>query len=90
MMARDGWYDATVLAAGRELWKSAAEQEGMRELLLSQVSVGMIFGTDLFAPDGMLLAARGQEVTPALADRVRFDWSAWATARPVSMVVRTA
>jgi hypothetical protein len=34
-------------------------------------TVGMIFGEDLKSSKGLLLIARGQEVTPALLERMR-------------------
>jgi response regulator RpfG family c-di-GMP phosphodiesterase len=90
LMGTRGWYDPAVLAAARAIWTSAPAPAATGAIRLSQVTVGMVFAADLLAPDGMLLAARGQEVTPALADRVRFDWDSWADSRMVTMSDRVA
>jgi response regulator RpfG family c-di-GMP phosphodiesterase len=90
IMENRGWYDPAVLAAARHVWTSPPVPAGNGEIRLSQIQIGMIFAADLLAPDGMLLATRGQEVTPALADRVRFDWDSWADTRMVTMSDRVA
>lgn len=90
LMEGRGWYDQAVLRAARETWKSEDVPSDEGNIPLSAVAVGMVFAADLLAPDGMLLAARGQEVTAALADRVRFDWDAWAHTRLVAMVIPEA
>jgi response regulator RpfG family c-di-GMP phosphodiesterase len=90
MEGRRGWYDPAVLAAGHDVWRRDAAPATAREVPLRDVQVGMIFATDLVAPDGMLLVARGQDVTPALVDRVRHDWNAWAATRRVAVTDRSA
>lgn len=89
MAGRSGWYDPSVLAAGHDVWRRDAAPAATREVPLCEVRVGMIFATDLVAPDGMLLVARGQDVTPALVDRVRQDWSGWAATCRVAVTDRS-
>lgn len=44
-------------------------------LRLSEVSVGMVFTADVCTDAGLVLVARGREVSPALIERIRADWS---------------
>lgn len=87
MAGRQGWYDPDVLQAFRELQEPGVEAIPVREMLLRDVQIGMAFAADLIAADGMLLAARGQEVTRGIVERVWNQWSDWATTHRVSMIV---
>ena len=50
----------------------AADQgEVVKELTLREVMPGMIFAEDVRGKNGNMLIARGQEVTPNLAERIR-------------------
>jgi response regulator RpfG family c-di-GMP phosphodiesterase len=87
---RSGLYDPAVLGALRHVCgvgKRAAIVAAMR---LADVRLGMIFATDVVAPNGVLLVARGQEVTPSLIERIENFWPAFAKSLQVSMVVRGA
>lgn len=53
---------------------------------LSQVDVGMYFADDVRSANGVLLVARGQEVTESLVQRVRNSWSGFAHALRVRVI----
>jgi response regulator RpfG family c-di-GMP phosphodiesterase len=59
------------------------------ELPLSDVEIGMVFVGDVTSPAGILLIARGQDVTPSLLERIRNHWSTFAERQRVR-VVRSA
>jgi len=50
-----------------------------REILLSDVIEDMVFVSDVTSPAGILLIARGQNVTRSLLERIRNNWSAFAS-----------
>ncbi|MFY9805069.1 MAG: HD domain-containing phosphohydrolase [Candidatus Acidiferrales bacterium] len=88
MRGRKGWYDPEILEAFAGMRGSTQEKIQMLELSLREVAVGMVFGEDLKSSKGLLLIARGQEVTPALLARMR-NFSADLTIRePVRMILR--
>jgi response regulator RpfG family c-di-GMP phosphodiesterase len=87
MEERSGWYDPVVLDAGHALWDRALPAERSRQILLPEAQVGMIFADNVISPDGLLRAARGQDVTPALLDRIGNDWSAWSATHWVSIIL---
>ena len=54
---------------------------------MKDVGVGMVFGEDLKSGKGLLLIARGQEVTPALLERLRNFSAELAIREPVRMLL---
>jgi len=62
----------------------------MQQMRLSQVRVGMVFASDVHTETGMLLVARGQEVSGSLVDRIRHRWDMFAGKLIVTMLVPTA
>ncbi|HEY8926849.1 MAG TPA: hypothetical protein VIU64_20840, partial [Polyangia bacterium] len=46
-------------------------RDGVREVTLAVLCVGMVFLDDVKTTNGMLLVARGFEVTPGFLERVR-------------------
>lgn len=54
---------------------------------LSEVAIGMIFANDILNEAGLLLIARGQEVTLPLLHRVRTYWAGFAFALTVRMIL---
>ncbi|AHG90498.1 response regulator receiver [Gemmatirosa kalamazoonensis] len=86
--ARPGGYDPAVLAAGRQVWLPADPRPIVREMRLADVRPGMVFANDVVGSSGVLLVARGQEVTDALLERVRYDWRGWAHSQHVVMLER--
>jgi len=85
--ARTGWYDPALLQALRELHTAAAAPPVVREMRLADVAVGMVFAADVVGANGVLLVARGQEVTPSLAERIRVYWNGFSATCRVTMLV---
>ena len=67
MRARPGWYDPEVLAA----LASSRKAPEARSVTLRELVPGMTFAADVRTEDGVLLVARGQDVTPSLLQRMR-------------------
>ena len=61
-------------------------RSGVDEMRLAEVRPGKIFATDVVGANGLLLVARGQEVTPSLLERVRSSWRDFAAITRVSTV----
>lgn len=87
---RAGLYDPAALRALRMLRQVAASTIVVREIPLSEARVGMVFATDVVAASGLLLVARGQEVTPALRERISGSWTDVPLLRPVRVITKTA
>jgi response regulator RpfG family c-di-GMP phosphodiesterase len=70
MQQRIGWYDPAVLhaLAGRLGIQPAV---AMRSVEVDELESGMTFAEDAYTTSGLILVARGQEVTPSLLLRVR-------------------
>jgi response regulator RpfG family c-di-GMP phosphodiesterase len=83
---RSGLYDPVVLAALRRVCGVEQRTAVVQEMRLADVRPGMIFATDVIGTNGLLLVARGQEVTPSLVERIRNSWSGFATSTTVSVV----
>lgn len=90
MQAGAGRYDPKLLAAFSDLRGSDESGSAMQEMRLSQVRVGMVFAADVRADTGMLLVARGQEVSASLVDRIRHRWDTFAGKLTVTMLVQMA
>jgi response regulator RpfG family c-di-GMP phosphodiesterase len=78
MSSMRGVYDPRVL----EVLGSASAFFGVGletlEIPLSDVTEDMVFVTDVKSPAGILLIARGQNVTRSLLERIRNNWSSFA------------
>lgn len=74
LSARIGAYDPAVLDALRTALMSNADVT-VRRIRFRNVQEGMVFAADVTGPRGRLLAARGQEVGPALMSRLRYVWN---------------
>jgi response regulator RpfG family c-di-GMP phosphodiesterase len=72
--ARSGAYDPDVLDALRKALASDAAVT-VRRIRFRNIQEGMVFAADVTGPRGRLLAARGQEVGPALMSRLRYVWN---------------
>ena len=68
MRAREDRYDAAVLDALADIYLDNVTT--VVELPITRLLEGMIVATDLFTKTGLLLVARGNEVTPTLARRL--------------------
>jgi response regulator RpfG family c-di-GMP phosphodiesterase len=87
LRARGKAYDPAVLSdIGRVT--GADSNQVIMELNFQNVQLGMAFIDDVRAPDGTLLVARGQEVTPALLARIDSYWSDMVLPAPVRVRVR--
>jgi CheY-like chemotaxis protein len=71
MRGRMGRYDPDVLNALQALRAVGAEHEQIVEIAVAAIRVGMVFAEDVKTAGGMLLAARGCEVTAGFVERVR-------------------
>jgi response regulator RpfG family c-di-GMP phosphodiesterase len=87
MRGRKGWYDPVILEAFAAMRGSAQDKIQLLELSIREVAVGMVFGEDLKSVKGLLLIARGQEVTPALLERMRNFSPDLAIREPVRMIL---
>ena len=88
MRGRVGWYDPQILEAFSAMRGNSQEKLQMLELAVRDVKVGMVFGEDLKSSKGLLLIARGQEVTPALLERMRNFSPDLAIREPVRLLLR--
>ena len=59
------------------------EEDPFETMMLSHVSKGMQFEDDVISASGVLLVARGQEVTASLVERILHSWSSFAPSLPV-------
>jgi HD-GYP domain-containing protein (c-di-GMP phosphodiesterase class II) len=87
MEGRIGQYDPTLLAALRVALRNIPDTATGDESVvvrLERVRVGMIFAEDVIGPNELTLIGRGQEVTPALVERLRL-LAAPLRERPVRM-----
>lgn len=65
-------YDPRILAALVELrTKADPSTEALRKVTINELVVGMVLAADIRLPNGMLLAARGHEVTVRFLERIR-------------------
>jgi response regulator RpfG family c-di-GMP phosphodiesterase len=71
MRGRSDRYEPRVVEALAELRAAQSAAVGIREVYLSTLCSGMVFVDDVKMQNGMLLVARGYEVTPGLLERVR-------------------
>ncbi len=73
-------------------WRSCGGAERKKcvvhELTLRDIAAGMLFGEDVKSAKGLLLIARGQEVTPSLLERVRNFSSELGIREPIRMIER--
>jgi response regulator RpfG family c-di-GMP phosphodiesterase len=87
MRGRKGWYDPEILQVFAAMRGNPDDKSQMLELTIREVRVGMIFGEDLKSSKGLLLIARGQEVTPALLERMRNFSGDLAIREPLRMLL---
>ncbi|MGH9686018.1 MAG: HD domain-containing phosphohydrolase [Candidatus Acidiferrales bacterium] len=88
LRSRSGWYDPVIVEALADLQGAGRREVVVQELHLRDLSVGMSFDEDVKSAKGLLLIARGQEVTPGLLERVRNFSSDLGIHEPIRMVVR--
>ena len=71
MRKRADRYNPEILTAFASTRASGTTDDGMCELALSALRAGMVLGEDVLMTSGMLLCARGHEVTGNFVERVR-------------------
>jgi hypothetical protein len=69
MNHRPGCYDPELLATFTGL--RGATSDAVREIQARHLVLGMVLARDVFSKGGVLLVARGFEVTPGLVERFR-------------------
>ncbi|ROQ90129.1 HD domain-containing phosphohydrolase [Desulfosoma caldarium] len=70
MKRRPGCYDPRVLKALEDVLGDEARFE-VRDMSIQDLQLGMIVGQDVLSAKGVLLIKKGQEITPALLERLR-------------------
>jgi response regulator RpfG family c-di-GMP phosphodiesterase len=90
LRGRIGCYDTVILEAFAELRGRGRQEVRIHELTLREIVAGMIFDEDVKSSKGLLLIARGQEVTPGLLERVRNFSSELGIRQPIRMIERPA
>jgi hypothetical protein len=71
-------YDPKIVAALHNLAHFIGTDIETQDLPLSDVEKGMVFAGDVFSPLGILLIARGQDVTAGIQERIRQHWAPFA------------
>ena len=67
---RKGWYDPTVVEALKTAFAREIKYE-MRATTVADLHEGMILGEDIKSSTEVLLASKGQEVTPSMIMRLQ-------------------
>ena len=86
LQSRTGSYDPALLAVFAELVGKPTDETELCELMLRDIRCGMRFAEDLLANNGMLLIARGQEVTKSLQERLANFAEKYGVREPVRMI----
>jgi response regulator RpfG family c-di-GMP phosphodiesterase len=86
LRARDGWYDPRVLTAFEGL-VSAETHERVLSLRVKDLEVGMMTARDVRSDTGVLLLARGQEISEALLERLVHFAESSVIAEPIDVTV---
>lgn len=85
MRGRAGSYDPAILEAFAQT-RGCRAQGRILEISASEVQLGMTLADDVKTLRGMLLIARGQEVTPSLFERIRNFSSAVGLKEPIRVI----
>lgn len=70
MRSRELRYDPQILEAFAQIRGVEQQTEVIQELEIKEVVTGMTFAEDVLTRTGMMLIARGTEVTPSLSERI--------------------
>ncbi|MBW2027389.1 MAG: hypothetical protein JRI90_19025 [Deltaproteobacteria bacterium] len=84
---RNGWYDPNVLKALKMALGIETKYE-LRAVKVRELRSGMIFAQDVRALKGRLLVAKGQEVTPALCERLKNVAQITPVYEPIKVLIR--
>jgi response regulator RpfG family c-di-GMP phosphodiesterase len=88
LRGRTDRYDPEIVAALAALRGAGVARDEVRELPLSAIQVGMVFAEDVKMSSGMLLVARGYEVTAGFLARAR-NFNKGAVKEPLRVIART-
>ncbi len=86
MKGRQGWYDPMALGV---LEKVLGMQSGfkLRQVRIDQLETGMLLAEDVISLRGMLLVAKGQEISPVLMTRLRTFAGIGGVQEPIKVLV---
>lgn len=87
LRSRLGWYDPPLLDAIAAIRGQNSHDTKLLELKFSQMRPGMVFAEDVRSAKGLLLIARGQEVTASLLERIHNSMKDHAIREPVQMIL---
>lgn len=88
LRSRTGWYDPALLDAIGEIRGEKKLETKLLELNFSQMLPGMMFAEDVRSSKGLLLIARGQEVTTSLLERIQNLIADHGIREPVQMILK--
>lgn len=88
LRSRSGCYDPTILKAAAAIRGSKSSTLEMIEVALRDVRPGMTFAEDVRTARGLLLIARGQEVTLGLMERILNFSPGLGIKEPIRMMVQ--
>jgi FixJ family two-component response regulator len=80
-------YDRRMLEELRAMRGEDGAALRVRDVLLRDITEGMVFATDVVTQAGLLLIARGQAVTPPLLERVHTHWAEFARTESMRMII---
>jgi response regulator RpfG family c-di-GMP phosphodiesterase len=87
LCSREGWYDPAILKVFVDSHGGQDKDVKFCDLRLREITVGMRFAGDVRSAKGVLLIARGQEVTDSLLERLRNFYFAVGVREPIRMAV---
>jgi hypothetical protein len=90
MRARKGWYDPALLTPFAEVATRAVSHVEFRNVVVRDLRQGMILRENVFTKNGMLLVPKGNEVTPALIERIANFSRKMGVREPIPVTVPAA
>lgn len=87
MRRRDGWYDRAMLEEFAKLHARRSWCGEEQVLRLGEVQEGMVFADEVRTRSGVLLIARGHEVTPTLLEKIRNLSPGIGVQEPIRVIV---
>jgi len=87
LCSREGWYDPAILKIFVDSHGGQDKDVRICDLRLREITVGMRFAEDVRSAKGVLLIAKGQEVTDSLLERLHNFYFATGVREPVQMAV---
>ena len=87
LRGREGGYDPKIIGALACIRGNSLRTANVKELPLDGLRLGMVFAEDVTTPTGLLLVAKGQEVTPGLLERIRNFSISLGVKEPIRAIV---